>query len=313
MVKPLFIFSLPRSGSTLLQRVLAADSRIASVAEPWVLLPFVYTLRERGIRAEYSHQLAHAALNDFIGELPNGRQDYVATIGVVMNDLYQKATKNVNASYFLDKTPRYALIADDIVEMFPDGKFIVLWRNPLAVIASMMETGGGGKWIVSQYKVDLFDGLTSLINSSQTHAAKILTVRYEDFVQSPEKELARIAEYLELKLNAELLKKFHQVQFSGAMGDQTGVKNYKEVDIAPLEKWKATINNPLRRMWCRRYLRWLGEERLKIMGYDLHELCRDLDSVAMSSRHLLMDCLNMTILSDRAVNCIRSINQASLR
>ena len=52
------------------------------------------------------------------------------------------------------------------------------------------------------------------------------------------------------------------------MGDPTGVKNYREVDTAPLEKWKTTINNnPLRKMWCRRYLSWIGEERLKVMGY----------------------------------------------
>jgi hypothetical protein len=313
MVKPLFIFSLPRSGSTLLQRVLATDSQIASVAEPWVLLPFVYSLRERGIGTEYSHRLANAALKDFIRELPNGRRDYLAAIGVAMNELYQKATKDASASYFLDKTPRYALIADEIVEMFPHGKFIVLWRNPLAIIASMIETGGDGKWIVSQYKVDLFEGLANLIISSQTHSAKILTIRYERFLQYPEQELSRIAEYLEVNLDADLLKRFHQVKFSGAMGDQTGAKNYKKVDVAPLEKWKATINNPLRKMWCRRYLRWLGEERMKIMGYDLHEIYRDLDSVAMSPRHLMTDCFKMTILSDRVANYIRTVHQVSLR
>src|SRR5262249_16042960 len=105
MLKPLFIFSLPRSGSTLLQRVLAADSQIASVAEPWVLLPYIYTLRERGIRAEYSHQMANVALKDFIRELPNGKEDYLSAIGAATNELYRKATKDNDARYFLDKTP----------------------------------------------------------------------------------------------------------------------------------------------------------------------------------------------------------------
>ena len=66
MLKPLFIFSLPRSGSTMLQRVLAADSQISSVAEPWVLLPFVYALRGQGASADYNHQTANQGLMDFI-------------------------------------------------------------------------------------------------------------------------------------------------------------------------------------------------------------------------------------------------------
>ena len=313
MVKPLFVLSLPRSGSTLLQRVLAGDCQIASVAEPWLLLPFVYPLRKRGVRAEYSHQLAHASLNDFLRELPDGRQDYLAAIGSAMNELYRKAAKDGGARYFLDKTPRYALIADEIVDMFPTGKFIVLWRNPLAVIASMLETWWRGRWNISAYRVDLFDGLANLINISQRHSSAVLTVQYENFLQSPKTELSRIAEYLELKLDAELLTSFHQVKFSGGRGDPTGVKQYREIDAAPLNKWKATINNPLRKAWCRRYLRWIGEERLKIMGYDFNQLSRDLDSAAMSPRHLLMDVLKMTILDDRILNYIRMVDQPALK
>ena len=93
MLKPLFIFSLPRAGSTLLQRVLAADSQISSAAEPWVLLPFVYALREHGASAVYSHHWANFALNDFICELPNGKQDYLSAIGSAVHELYRKAAK----------------------------------------------------------------------------------------------------------------------------------------------------------------------------------------------------------------------------
>lgn len=308
-MKPLFILSLPRSGSTLLQRVLAADRQIASVAEPWLLLPSVYALRDRGIRAEYSHQLANASLKDFLRELPSGKQDYLTAIGLAMNELYRKAAKDSAVQYFLDKTPRYALIADELFEMFPDGKFIVLWRNPLAVIASMIETWGNGKWNVSNYNVDLFDGLANLIENYQSHSKKIVSVQYEQLLRSPEAELARIADYLELKLDVGLLKSFHKVKFSGARGDSTGVKKYGEVDTAPLEKWRATINNPLRKGWCRRYLRWIGQDRLKVMGYDLAELYRNLDSAGISPRHVLTDCLNMTIFHYRIVSYIRMLNQ----
>ena len=293
MPKPLFIFSLPRSGSTLLQRILAADSRIASVAEPWVLLPFIYALREQGVRAEYSHYWANFALKDLIRELPNGKQDYLSVVGAAMRELYRQAAKNKDARYFLDKTPRYALIADEIIETFPDGKFVFLWRNPLAIVSSMVETWGGGQWDVSMCEIDLFDGMVNLIDSYQAHAAVALSVRYEDFLQLPEQGLSRIAEYLELDLDPCVLKNFSQVHFSGELVDPTGVRNYRAVDTAPLEKWKAVINNPLRKRWCRRYLNWLGEERLRIMGYDLNKLMHELDSVEVTLRNLPRDVMRM--------------------
>jgi len=41
MKSPIFILSLLRAGSTLLQRILMGHKDIASVTEPWFLLPFV--------------------------------------------------------------------------------------------------------------------------------------------------------------------------------------------------------------------------------------------------------------------------------
>ena len=46
-VKPVFIFSLPRSGSTLLQRVLTGHSEISSFAEPHFLLPLVGIIKKK--------------------------------------------------------------------------------------------------------------------------------------------------------------------------------------------------------------------------------------------------------------------------
>src|SRR5215217_1222403 len=134
-MKPIFIFSLPRTGSTLLQRVLSAHNEVSSVAEPWVLLPLLYSLRKNGAYSEYGNNLMVSAVEDFCSELPNGRDDYLFEIRECVLRLYQKVSKSSDSpSYFLDKTPRYHLVADDIVQMFPDGKFILLWRHPLSVI-----------------------------------------------------------------------------------------------------------------------------------------------------------------------------------
>jgi len=306
MLKPLFILSLPRSGSTLMQRVLATDSQIASAAEPWVLLPFVYALKEQGVSAEYEHSLARMALNDFFLELPNGKQDFLSAVGSAVRELYRKAAGTEHVRYFLDKTPRYTLIADEIIDMFPDGKFIYLWRNPLAIIASIIETWGEGKWNIELYEIDLFKGLASMIDAYQAHSENALVVQYESFLMSPEKELFRIQEYLEVKLDPDVLRNFSQVNFKGALGDPTGITNYRAIDAAPLNKWKSVINNPLRKMWCRRYLNWLGEERLKVMGYDLNELLCDLESTHMTVRHIYSDSVRVLNLKKRTEKLLRT-------
>jgi hypothetical protein len=277
MLKPLFIFSLPRSGSTLLQRVLASHSQISSRAEPWVMLPFIYPLKKYGVYAEYSHQLMHQALIEFIASLPNGKQDYLESISLAMLTLYQKAAAE-DAEFFLDKTPRYALISNEIIEMFPDGKFIFLWRNPLSIVASIIETFGGGRWNIYLFKIDLFDGMSNLIDSYEKHANQVHAVRYEDFLNHPDEELSSLAEYLKIELNDDLLQCFSKVDLNGSMGDQIGVKDYQAVTKSPIDKWKTVINNPLRKIWCRRYLHWLGKKRLATMGYSLESLLDEVDA-----------------------------------
>ena len=76
MKSPIFLFSLPRAGSTLLQRVLMSHKDVASVAEPWLMLPFSYAYKREGILTEYAHSVSYAAFEDFIGNLPNKEDDY---------------------------------------------------------------------------------------------------------------------------------------------------------------------------------------------------------------------------------------------
>ena len=165
-VTPIFLFSLPRSGSTLLQRILASHPLICTASEPWLLLPMFYGLRAEGTYAEYNHHSVHNALADFINALPEGRLDYLRQLNRFVTGLYQSVSVS-GERYFLDKTPRYHLVVDEILETFPSAKFIFLWRNPLAVIGSSLETFGNGKWRLYEYRIDFYKGLENL------HAAYI--------------------------------------------------------------------------------------------------------------------------------------------
>ena len=163
-MKPIFLMSLPRSGSTLIQRLLASHQDVATVSEPWILLPYLYTLKSHGVYAEYDQRLLITAIKDFCREMPNGKADYLAEMRSYVLRLYETAAGGPY-QYFLDKTPRYHLVADKIFELFPDAKYIFLWRNPLAVVASIAQSFSGAKWSLHRNKVDLFTGLENLVSA----------------------------------------------------------------------------------------------------------------------------------------------------
>jgi hypothetical protein len=252
------------------------------------LLPYLYTLRERGIYAEYNHGALVLAVEDFCEVLPGGREDYIAEIRELALRLYGKASP-AGTRYFLDKTPRYHLVSDDVITAFPDGKHLLLWRNPLAVVASIMETWADGRWNLYRFKVDLFDGIENLIRTYEHHEEKVHAVHYEALVTKPEEAWREVFRYLDLPFDSSILGQFGDVELAGRQGDHNGTEEYTRVSSEPLEKWRRTLNNPVRKAWCRRYLRWIGRDRLAVMGYDLDGLLADLDSLPTSYRRVGSD------------------------
>jgi len=56
-----------------------------------------------------------------------------------------------------------------------------------------------------------------------------------------------------------------------------------------MEKWQKILANLIRKVLCRRYLKWVGQDRLAVMGYDLNVLLAELDAVPMSLRFMSSD------------------------
>lgn len=289
-ITPLFLFSLPRSGSTLLQRVLASHEKIETKAEPWFLLPMFYAARENGVYAEYSHRGAFIALRDYTDELPNQKDDYFEAVRQAAYVLYNKALESPETTrFFLDKTPRYSLISEEIIQTFPEAKYIILWRNPLSVVTSIVETWGKGLWDLDNYKVDVFLGQMSLLKTYEKHRGNLLAIQYESFIEAPLVELEKIGSYLGIEFSEAEISAFSDMVFEGKMGDQKGTQCYNAVSSQSLDKWKATVCNPWRKRWCKKYLFWLGEERLKVMGYDINVLYSELDEIPLGFRYLGRD------------------------
>ena len=290
--KPLFIFSLPRSGSTLCQRLLAAHKDVATLSESHLLLPYFYTLKERGVYSEYYHEFTAGGIQNFCQELPNGVDDYLAEIHDMVLRLYAKAAGE-QVVYFVDKAGAYHLIVEDIIRLFAEGKFIFLWRNPLAVASSLMETWRGGKWNIYEHEIRLFQGVTQLVAAYEKFKDRVLALRYEDLVKDPDQTLKSIFAYLDLPFDPGVKTTFSQVQLKGRTGDYVGAGQYKKLSQDPLHKWIHIMANPLRKAWCQRYLKYIGRERLAIMGYDLDVLKAKVRTMPLTLNYLPSDILRM--------------------
>jgi sulfotransferase family protein len=280
--QPLFLLSLPRSGSTLVQRMLAAHPQVASAAEPWLLLPYLYTLRSDGVEAEYGHGTAVKAISDFARfHLEGGRDRYLEEGRRFFLRLYGAAADG--HPFFLDKTPRYHLVARELLDLFPDAKVLFLWRNPLAVAASIIESWNRGNWNLDTHMIDLKHGLARLVSAYERTSRRAVTLRYEDLVVRPEHEIARVVDELGLPPHDGLAQAFAHVRFPGSMGDRWSTP-YDHVSREPLAKWPLTLANPVRRAWAHRYLGWIGRERLAIQGYDYDRLREQLDGPPLRLR-----------------------------
>jgi hypothetical protein len=292
MTTPIFLLSLPRSGSTLVQRVLTTDPEVASTPEPWILLPLLTPLEPTMPHSRGWQGTVDAAVRDFVAELPAARDDYMAALKPFAERLYSQAA-GPDSRYFLDKSPPYHWIADQIYRLFPEAKFIYLWRNPLGVLASMVETFCGGRWRLDRFRGTIFNGLANLTAAFEQHRDRSLAVRYEDLVGGGATAWEEVAAYLDLELDPEALSSFARRKYVGRLGDPTGVNLYSSLSREPLTKWRQAIGNPIRRRWCERYLEWIGEDRLRLMGYELGSLRDELGGGRNSADDLFSDVFQL--------------------
>jgi len=271
--------------------MLAAHPDVETTSEPWFLIPLVYTLKDHGVYAEFSFMSLRRTVKHLLDNLPNGRQDYYEAIRNFSETLYSKLNKN-NARFFLDKTPRYYLIAEDIARIFPNGKFIFLYRNPISVLASTIASFYGNRLGDPWHKIDLYKGPSLLSRASATLKNKSIAIQYEELVRTPEPVLQSICEYMDIPFSETMIEKFTKVPITG-MGDKVGYTKYEDISEESLHKWRRILNTPFRQKYALKYIQRLGENTIRSFGYDMAQLIDDIRSFQPTGRGSLADRFNL--------------------
>ena len=300
MNKLVFIISLPRSGSTLLQKLLLAHNSVATSSENWLLLTLCYSLYEKDVFTPYNHQLASTGMADFLKT--TGLDSYDEFIRSFANAAFSKLCDS-DDQVVVDKTPRNYLIVPHLARIFPDAKFIILKRNPIQVFASILSSWRQGRFRY-HYRdwIDLNEGPKFLADSIGQLRDRSVIVDYEDLVKSPAKELSDILSFLDLPLEPGLLAKFNPQENLGELGDKSN--KYQAVSQESIESWKLQFHNFVRKRVAKRYLLELQASGvLSGLGYDINKSLAELEVAESSSRGNIRDLWDIFVS-----NLIRRLN-----
>lgn len=138
--RPVFIIAAPRSGSTLLFETLARCRGFSTLGgEAHALIERHPELRP-GAGAVESNRLEVRHATDtlaagIIEEILDSRVDADGC-----------AVPEASPLRLLEKTPKNALRIPFIEQLFPDARYVFLWREPRASLASLIEAWGSGQW-----------------------------------------------------------------------------------------------------------------------------------------------------------------------
>jgi len=265
----IFIISLPRSGSTLLQRVLGGHPEVVTTSEPWIMLHPVYGRRDKGIKTEYSADWAALGVNEFLEHYTDGDEVYDDAIRAFAQTIYSNAMHKGGGTHFVDKTPRYVMIVEDLVRLFPAARFVFLKRNPLSVLASIVNTQiSHDLWTLERFSEELLTGPQAMLSGIDQLGDRAITLSYEDFVADPEARLDDLCARLSISYDAGMLEYGNAGQKQGFMQDRTGIDKHSRPQNSRAESWRDMLQDEQQLNFAAHYLQALGREVVVELGYD---------------------------------------------
>lgn len=266
-----FLISPPRSGSTLLQRILGAHPDIHTLPEPWIMLNACHGLRDAGIEADYEPALAARAVGGFLDEIGGGAETYYRAVRAMTDQLYAAALHASGARIFLDKTPRYFHIVPELRAIYPGARYIFLLRHPLAVAASALDTWFDGDveaFRQNKNAVDCVIGPQRIMEAVDELGDAAVCIRYEDLIAQPETEIRNLCRRLGISFTPSMLDYGATPIAPSEFGDQENIARHTRPVGDYGERWRASYDDPERAALGTELLGELGATLVTAMGYD---------------------------------------------
>ncbi|MDA9592842.1 sulfotransferase [Porticoccaceae bacterium] len=230
---PIFIVGLPRSGSTLLEQILASHSQVDGTME----LPNMLALAQKLRRGERM-----SAVNHYPGILKELPAEQFLEFGEKFID--ETRVHRGSAPFFIDKMPNNFRHVGLIKLMLPNAKIIDARRHPMGscfsgfkqLFAEGQEFTYGLEEVGTYYRdyVDLMD------HWDKVFPGQVLRVQYEEVVADLDSQVRRILDYCGLEFEESCIN-FHETDRSVRTPSSEQVR--QPIYQSGVEQWKNFESN----------------------------------------------------------------------
>lgn len=249
--RPVFIVGCPRSGTTLLQRMLDAHPDVAVAPETFFVRRF---WQRRADYGDLAHDAAFARLLDDVTALPafaemgldaeafvRDATQRERTYAAVFRQLLQQFARKQGARVVGEKTPNHVLYLSTLHTFFPEARFIHLVRDARAVANSWRSVPwtSGRRWRDAEVWVEYV--AAGRAAESWLDAA-LASVRFERLVQAPESVLRHLCQMLELAFDPAMLAYHEQApQGVNVAREPWKAKTTAPIDPAVAGRWRQQL------------------------------------------------------------------------
>ena len=296
----IFLISLPRSGSTLLQSIIGGHSYVHTTPEPWITLPLLYSQKQNGVESEYDHITATIASSEFFESMLNGQKVLKEARINYLTTIYKQIIEESGKRFYLDKTSRNYLVIKELKELFPKGKFIFLTRNPIAFFSSYLDVMVCGNWSrlsKPNFKSDLINGYRYLTKGLEIASENNYLISYEKIVVDTDEVIKDLCNFLNIKYEKEI-KSYNNClsKMRGKLIDPKSIHKHTEPVDSYINNWQNTINTNFKIRIVREFIDSIGKSCLLRLGYSYESLMnqliietKDMDEFEEINFEILMD------------------------
>ncbi|MGE0580537.1 MAG: sulfotransferase [Steroidobacteraceae bacterium] len=186
--RPLFIVGMPRSGTTLVEAMLGAHSKVFACGERPAM---------RQVLREFLEQ-------DRAGSSPDAR-----LLAQWAEQYYRDLPDTGGATCITDKHPRNLEAVGLIAQLFPDARIVMLRRNPTETGLSIFRQEFSKHWEFAHRLADIghFYGLYARLAAhwEQALPGRVMTLQYEDLAADFEHKAADIVRFCGLEWEPQCL------------------------------------------------------------------------------------------------------------
>lgn len=199
----LFICGFPSSGTDLLRNILNAHPDI-SVGGEFLLLPTL--TKEFGpVVAPEDIESAQAAIRrvDLYNNLKCANATVPSDRPIAFSELFARMLVPDRIQWVGSKTPQNTENMDQLLQLFPDGKFVIVIRDVRDVALSWRKKWGKNMFMCAR-KWNSRMG-KSIDTTSQLSSSQYIYVLYENILGQLEQEATRICEFLGVSFDKRML------------------------------------------------------------------------------------------------------------